>query len=125
MCFSEYVVSNTATALMMLPIGTSIITLANESADEEMKKSLVNFEILLIITSIACNIGGMGTIIGTPPNALLVGVINQNYHHEISFLDWMKVGIPLVVVSLPLMYLILTKWVFPLKLKELPGGREF
>ena len=119
-------VSNTATALMMLPIGTSIITLANESADEEMKKKLANFEILLIISiAFACNIGGMGTIIGTPPNALLVGVINQNYHHEISFIDWMKVGIPIVIVSLPLMYLILTKWVFPLQLKELPGGREF
>ena len=119
-------VSNTATALMMLPIGTSIIALISENSPGEMDASVRNFEVVLVLAiAFACNIGGMGTIIGTPPNALLVGLINQTYHYEIGFFEWMKMGIPLVAVSLPLMYIILTKWVFPIKMKELPGGREF
>ena len=119
-------VSNTATALMMLPIGTSIIALISENSSAEMDASIRNFEVVLVLAiAFACNIGGMGTIIGTPPNALLVGLINQTYHYEIGFFEWMKMGIPLVVVSLPLMYVILTKWAFPIKMKELPGGHEF
>jgi len=119
-------VSNTATALMMLPIGTSIIILISENATPGMQSAVRNFEVVLVLSiAFACNIGGMGTIIGTPPNALLVGLINQTYHYEIGFFEWMKVGVPLVVVSLPLMYVILTKWIFPIQMKELPGGRDF
>lgn len=119
-------VSNTATALMMLPIGTSIIALIGENTTPDMQSSVRNFEVVLVLSiAFACNIGGMGTIIGTPPNALLVGLINQTYHHEIGFFEWMKIGVPLVIVSLPLMYLILTKWIFPVQLKELPGGHDF
>ena len=85
---------------------------------------VVLFEIVLMLSiAYACNIGGMATLIGTPPNALLAGFILENYGVEISFLDWMKIGVPLVLISLPLMYLILTKWIFPLQLKELPGGK--
>ncbi len=119
-------VSNTATALMMLPIGTSIIILISENATSGMQSAVRNFEVVLVLSiAFACNIGGMGTIIGTPPNALLVGLINQTYHYEIGFFEWMEVGVPLVIVSLPLMYVILTKWIFPIQMKELPGGRDF
>jgi len=119
-------VSNTATALLMLPIGTSIVALASETASVNMQESIENFEVVLVLSiAFACNIGGMGTIIGTPPNALLVGLLNQNYHYEISFWDWMKVGVPIVVVSLPMMYWILTRWAFPVQIKELPGGKNF
>tara|TARA_Y100001935_G_C17311826_1_gene517390 strand:+ start:34444 stop:35913 length:1470 start_codon:yes stop_codon:yes gene_type:complete len=113
-------VSNTATAIMMLPIATSILGLI-EHVDADKRR---NFEIVLMLSiAYACNIGGMATLIGTPPNALLAGFILENYGVEISFLDWMKIGVPLVLISLPLMYLILTKWIFPLQLKELPGGK--
>jgi sodium-dependent dicarboxylate transporter 2/3/5 len=119
-------VSNTATALLMLPIGTSVVVLASETASDDMQSSIENFEVVLLLSiAFACNIGGMGTIIGTPPNALLVGMVNQNFHFEIGFWDWMKVGVPLVVISLPIMYWILTKIAFPVRMKELPGGREF
>jgi sodium-dependent dicarboxylate transporter 2/3/5 len=66
----------------------------------------------------------MGTLIGTPPNALLAGFVLENYNIEISFLDWMMVGVPIMLVSLPLMYVILTKFVYPIRIKELPGGKE-
>lgn len=114
-------VSNTATAIMMLPIAISILELV-EKGDKADK---INFEVALILSiAYACNIGGMATLIGTPPNALLAGFMHENYGIEISFFDWMLVGIPVVVIALPIMYLVLTKLVFPIKLKELPGGNE-
>jgi len=114
-------VSNTATAIMMLPIAMSIL----ELLDKEHEAGKINFEIVLILSiAYACNIGGMGTLIGTPPNALLAGFVLENYGIEITFLDWMMVGVPLVLISLPLMYFVLTKFVYPIKIKELPGGKE-
>lgn len=114
-------VSNTATALMMLPIALSVLKLVeNERQDEKM-----NFEIVMVLSiAYACNIGGMGTLIGTPPNALLAAFINENYGLEIGFAQWMVVGVPIILVSLPLMYIVLTKFVYPIKLDTLPGGKE-
>ncbi|MFD2532861.1 SLC13 family permease [Gracilimonas halophila] len=114
-------VSNTATAIMMLPIAMSIL----ELVDREEGSDKINFEIVLILCiAYACNIGGMGTLIGTPPNALLAGFVLENYGIEITFFDWMLVGVPIVVLSLPLMYLVLTKVIYPIKIKVLPGGKE-
>ncbi|MCH2449608.1 MAG: DASS family sodium-coupled anion symporter [Gracilimonas sp.] len=114
-------VSNTATAIMMLPIAMSIL----ELVDRDESSDKINFEIVLILCiAYACNIGGMGTLIGTPPNALLAGFVLENYGIEITFFDWMLVGVPIVVLSLPLMYLVLTKVIYPIKIKILPGGRE-
>ena len=114
-------VSNTATAIMMLPIAMSIL----ELVDRDESSDKINFEIVLILCiAYACNIGGTGTLIGTPPNALLAGFVLENYGIEITFFDWMLVGVPIVVLSLPLMYLVLTKVIYPIKIKILPGGKE-
>ncbi|HET8864715.1 MAG TPA: DASS family sodium-coupled anion symporter, partial [Gracilimonas sp.] len=114
-------VSNTATAIMMLPIAMSILVLV-ESEDSSDK---INFEIVLILSiAYACNIGGMGTLIGTPPNALLAGFVLENYGIEISFFDWMLVGVPIVLISLPMLYVVLTKFIYPIKIDTLPGGKE-
>jgi len=116
-------VSNTATALMMLPIALSVL----HFTEKERKKDspVINFEIVLVLCiAYACNIGGIATLIGTPPNALFAGFMLENYSLEISFVRWMSVGLPLVLILLPLMYFILTKLVFPIKMKELPGGKN-
>lgn len=114
-------VSNTATAIMMLPIAVSILDLLNT----EGRKGKMNFEIVLILSiAYACNIGGMGTLIGTPPNALLAGFLNENYGIEISFLQWMMVGVPIMLIALPVMYFVLTKLVYPIKLQEIEGGKD-
>ena len=113
-------VSNTATALMMLPIGISVMELLDDT-DVNSR----NFKkVLLLSIAYSCSIGGMGTLIGSPPNALLAGFAKTNFGFEISFIDWMKVGIPVMLVSLPLMYILLTKIIYPIHLKELPGGRK-
>lgn len=114
-------VSNTATALMMLPIAISVLQFMDNNKDSSLP--VTNFEIVLVLAiAYACNIGGIATLIGTPPNALLAGFMLENYGVEISFARWMLIGIPLVVVMLPIMYLLLTKLVYPIKIKELPGG---
>ncbi len=120
-------VSNTATALMMLPIAMSVVGLSKKlpQTTEQEKRELKHFGIVLVLAiAYACNIGGMGTLIGTPPNALLAAFVLDNYGIEIGFAQWMLFGIPLVLVGLPLAYLLLTKLSFPVHLTELPGGSD-
>ena len=124
-------VSNTATAIMMLPIALSILALIDrgmEDADHSVSNSTkekTNFELALILSiAYACNIGGMGTLIGTPPNALLAAFMLENYGIEIGFLEWMKVGVPLLVVSVPLLYFVLTRWIYTIRITEIPGGKN-
>ena len=115
-------VSNTATALMMLPIGLSILDLAHDRLRERGDELPPHFGLVLVLCiAYACNIGGMGTLIGTPPNAILAGFFSETYGVEVGFAQWMVVGLPLVVGALPLMYFVLT-WVYPIELEELPGG---
>ena len=115
-------VSNTATALMMLPIGLSILDLAQDRLAEQGETLPPHFGIVLVLSiAYACNVGGMGTLIGTPPNAILAGFFSESYGVEVGFAQWMMIGLPLVVVALPLVYAVLT-WVYPIELDELPGG---
>lgn len=118
-------VSNTATALMMLPIALSVVHLVEDKNDIASKNLRYNFSLCLVLCiAYGCNIGGIGTLIGTPPNALMAGYMLENYNINISFASWMLIGVPLVVLSLPLVYLLLTKVLFPIQLKEIPGGKE-
>ena len=117
-------VSNTATTLMMLPIGLSIIELTRDRLEEQGEGMPPHFGLVLVLCiAYGCNIGGMGTLIGTPPNAVLAGFVSESYGVEVGFAQWMMVGIPLVIVSLPLLYVVLT-WVYPIELEQLPGGAQ-
>ena len=116
-------VSNTATALMMLPIGLSVIRLTQDAVGETDQAAPVRFGLVLVLSiAYACNIGGIGTLVGTPPNAFLAGFMLETYDVEIGFAQWMMVGLPLVVVALPITYYLLT-WIYPIKITEIPGGR--
>jgi sodium-dependent dicarboxylate transporter 2/3/5 len=121
-------VSNTATALMMLPIGLSLVALMPErDGEEEAEASSERRRFgtaLMLGIAYACSIGGMGTLIGTPPNAFLAGFMLESYGVTIGFAEWMLLGVPLVLVGLPLCYLLLTRVAFPIRSRELPGGRE-
>lgn len=115
-------VSNTATALMMLPIALSVLSIAPEHIQQQ--SAFKKFSIALILSiAYACSIGGMGTLIGTPPNSLFAAYIQETYGLEISFAGWMVVSVPIVVLFLILMFLILTRLVYKVDLKELPGGK--
>ncbi|MBA2670450.1 MAG: DASS family sodium-coupled anion symporter [Gemmatimonadetes bacterium] len=122
-------VSNTATAVMMLPIGLSVIDLAlrgdnGEAGTQPREPTDSNFAIALMLgIAYACSIGGLATLIGTPPNALLAGFMAETYGVQIGFAQWMLVGMPLAMIGLPIVWLVLTRWIYPVRLKEIPGGR--
>ena len=120
-------VSNTAATMMMLPIALSVIELTksiDNSSDDSRKYN--NFAVALMLSiAYSANVGGLGTVIGTPTNALLIGFVNESYGVEISFMEWMIVGIPVVVLGLPLIFYSLTYITFPVRFKNLPGGREY
>ena len=102
-------VSNTATAVMMLPMAASIIRFR-----EDRGTSSPNFSVaLLLAVAYGASIGGIATLIGTPPNALLAGFMSESYGVEIGFAQWMLLGVPLVLISLPLTWIILVRFVFP------------
>jgi len=115
-------VSNTATTLMMLPIGLSVIDINRGRIGEtEMHRfSLV----LLLGIAYSASIGGLGTLIGTPPNALLAAVMEETFHQSISFVQWMGFGVPLAVLGLAIAYVLLNHVLYPVRIDNF-GGSEF
>ncbi len=103
--------SNTATAVMMLPIGMSIITLV---CGEQRDKNPQFASALLLGIAYAASIGGLGTLIGTPPNALLAAYLSDSYQMELGFGQWMLVGVPISVIMLALTWVWLTKIAYKL-----------
>lgn len=131
MCASGFVsmwVSNTATTAMMMPIGLAVIQQAveafeKEGADVDTRPGHFHFGANLMLgIAYGASIGGVATIIGTPPNVFLAGTMAENYGIEISFLRWLGFGIPLVLLFLPLTWLWLTRVALPIRIQSLPGG---
>ncbi len=102
-------VSNTATTMVMLPIALSVVA-SLPDREEETAAGLA--PALLLGIAYAATIGGMGTIIGTPPNALFAAFMAEAYGIEVSFFRWMLVGVPLVLVLLPITWFVLTHVTF-------------
>jgi len=117
-------ISNTATAVMMLPIGISVVHLAEQRMKAGAQKDPANFSTALLLgIAYAASLGGMGTLIGTPPNVFFRGFLEEK-GIEVGFGQWMLFAIPVVVALLLLCWFLLTKILFPVSLKEIPGGRE-
>ena len=125
--FMSMWVSNTAATMMMLPIALSVIDLTSRvDHGIEARVQYRNFAVVLMLSiAYAANVGGLGTVIGTPTNALLIGFVSQSYGVEISFVEWMMIGIPLVIFGLPVIFFSLTTLTYPVRFKSLPGGREY
>lgn len=113
-------VSNTATAIMMLPIAGSMIDrLGGKQGDENVSRYATA---LLLSVAYAASIGGMATLIGTPPNALLVGYLSDAHHIDIGFAEWMLVGLPVSAVMMALAWWWLTRGGF--RLGHSTGNRQ-
>lgn len=106
-------ISNTAAVVLMLPVATSVIAVLTEAHGDASADVHRFSRSLLLGLAYGASIGGMGTLIGTPPNALLAGYLAENHGIDLSFAAWAAVGIPLVVVFLPLGWLVLTRLAFP------------
>ncbi len=121
-------VSNTAAVMMMLPIGTAIIHQVSaviKSERKDLAAEEAKFSKALIFSiGYAGTIGGLGTLIGTPPNIILAANIKKLFGVEVSFGGWMAFAVPVVVILLVAVWLYLTKVAHPIKMKELPGGKE-
>ncbi|WP_170006454.1 SLC13 family permease [Bacillus fonticola] len=115
-------ISNTATAMMMMPIALAVI--AHVSSSLKVEGTQTNFgKALMLAVAYSASIGGLGTLIGTPPNAILASTVNELYGIEISFATWMLFGVPIAVILLAFTWFYLVRVAFPLKIKELPGGK--
>lgn len=112
-------VSNTATAALMVPIGLSVLGLLERQGGVGASRHMALT--LLLGIALAANIGGMGTLIGTPPNALLAGFMAENYDIEISFAQWMLFAVPPALILLALAWWLLTRLVYPLPREPLTG----
>ncbi|NHN49238.1 DASS family sodium-coupled anion symporter [Halostella sp. JP-L12] len=107
------IVSNSATTAMMVPIALGIARELTET-QAESPASTSNIEIALLLgTAYAASIGGVGTLIGTPANAIVVAQLQTQLDHHISFLDWLAIGLPLVAVGLPVAWYLLVYRLFP------------
>ncbi|AQQ54428.1 SLC13 family permease [Planococcus lenghuensis] len=120
-------ISNTATAMMMVPIGLAIIYQVSDALkdDPSIDTSKENFafgKALMLGIAYSASLGGIATLIGTPPNALLAGALDTIYGIELGFGQWMLFGVPFAWGFIFLAWFYLVKLAHPLKLKQLPGG---
>ncbi len=109
-------ISNTATTLMMLPIAMSIIRL-NESSAAQNRRFALN---LLLGIAYAANSGGIATLVGTPPNIAMAGIMDEGFGIDIGFAHWMLLGLPFAACLLSMVYLLMTRILLPLKATEHP-----
>ncbi len=113
-------ISNTATAVMMMPIGVAV---AMQVARQGRRQP--GFEKALMLgIAYAASIGGVATIIGTPPNLVFVGVLEETFQSQITFLQWMLMGLPISAALLLLCWIYLTRLAFRIQDASLPGSRE-
>jgi solute carrier family 13 (sodium-dependent dicarboxylate transporter), member 2/3/5 len=143
-------VSNTATTVMMLPIGVSVLGLVAvkldvgadeprpevpiaELADDEAPASAEEIAAgpapnlgtgLMLGIAYAASIGSLATLIGTPPNAFLAGFLRQSYGIELGFGRWMLFAFPLSLTFLAITWFVLTRWLYPPEIADIPGGAE-
>ena len=132
-------ISNTATTVMMLPIGLSLVAILSDQLGSTGPTGMpgpsepsslpgrreANFATCLMLgIAYAASIGGMGTLIGTPPNLIFAAFVRQTFSLEIGFARWMAVALPLVALFLLIAWGVLTKLVFPVGAATIPGGRQ-
>ena len=105
-------ISNTATAVMMLPIGIAIIKQMKDLKSIPEQENLIFGKALMLSIAFSASIGGIATLIGTPPNLVFAGIIQELYGIEISFLKWIIFGLPISIILLTISWIYLTRVAF-------------
>ena len=127
MCATAFLsmwISNTATAVMMLPIGMAIVSQLKDNPLTEENETVIFGKALMLAIAYSASIGGIATLIGTPPNIILAGILEKTYNIEITFVQWMSFGLPISLLLLFICWQYLTRLAFKFKQKEFPGGRR-
>jgi sodium-dependent dicarboxylate transporter 2/3/5 len=117
-------VMNTSTAMMLTPVAVSVITVIHASIRDLDSRAREDFQYaLLLAVAYGATIGGLTTLVGTLPTAMLAAFMLSSYGTEINFADWMMVGVPLAILLLPLCWFVLTRWVFDVSFKTSGEGK--
>jgi len=119
-------ISNTSTALMLLPIAASVTLVIRDTMSKTLSKTeIANFETSMLLgLAYAATLGGMATLVGTPPNTFMVGFMSDAYQVDIDFMRWMMVGVPLALVMIPLTWLVLTRFLYPVNFRATPQAKS-
>src|SRR5699024_3846236 len=115
-------VSNTATAMMMIPLGMSVVALV-EAQPGVKENSRFGVGLMLGI-AYSATLSAFGTIVASPGNVFVVAYIEENFGYRITFLQWMMFGLPLAAVFMVLGWFVITKVLWKPELDEIPGGRQ-
>ena len=116
-------ISNTATTMMMFPIALSVIHVIKEGGGAGNHRHF-NLSLMLSI-AYASNFGGIGTIIGTPPNVAFVGYYEKTYKTNIEFADWMLLCMPIALLLMITLYFVLTRILFPNHIRSNDAAKKF
>lgn len=117
-------ISNTATSVMMLPIGMAIVAQLQDNPDTIENENRIFGKALMLAIAYSASIGGIATLIGTPPNLVLAGVLQETYDIEITFSKWIIYGLPISILLLFICWQYLVRFAFTFKQKTFPGGKE-
>ncbi|GAB3312151.1 SLC13 family permease [Haloplanus salinarum] len=116
-------VSNTATTAMMTPVALGV--LAGVVGRETEGSGTSNMRVATLLgTAYAASVGGVGTLIGTPPNVVAVAFLDRLVGIEISFVQWLAIGLPIVAVTLPLTWYALTFWLYPPEIDDVNDAQS-
>lgn len=117
-------ISNTASTVVMLPIAVSVIQLLIDDKDGFTKNDQ-NFALSIMLgIAFAANIGGTATLIGTPPNSVMVGFLESEYNIEIGFMTWMLMGVPFATILLIISYFVIVHWFYPNHLGQMKASNS-
>lgn len=111
-------ISNTATTAMLLPLVIGIVNITKTKNNNNFAKALA------LSIAYGASVGGVATLIGTPPNGICVSILRTSGIGDINFIDWMKLGLPITFISIPVIWLLLTS-IFSIKQIEINDGTEF
>ncbi|WP_298468738.1 DASS family sodium-coupled anion symporter [uncultured Erythrobacter sp.] len=127
-------VSNTATTLMMLPIGFSVLALVSgkgmagdmaQATTQPGDPDIAQFGTCLVLAiAWSASMGGLGTLLGSPPNAIIAGYASDELGIDIGFFDWMMLGVPLAATFILIGWVLMTRLLYRFELSEIPGGEE-
>ena len=107
-------VMNTSTAIMLLPVGISVIKVISDTVNNVTKNEKYNFQLCLLLgIAYAASVGGIATPIGTSPNGVLIQFASNNYNYDIGFANWISIGFPITIGLAPLIWFLLTYVIFP------------
>jgi len=117
-------ISNTATTVMMLPIGMAIIAQLKDNPDTIEDENEIFGKALMLSIAYSASIGGMASLIGTPTNLVLAGIVQDTYGIEITFVQWIIFGLPISIFLLAICFGYMTNFAFKFKQKSFPGGKQ-